>query len=198
MLRLVTVENGKPGEYTFHFGSVISGHTASAGAELLGVYLRELRRRRGESLRVVAISAGVSDAYISQVENNRRGKAPSIAVLRALAGHYEVALDTLLFVAGLRPEPVVAAQPVTAATDRQRLQVLLENPIFAGVGVRAEDLRWVGDEVVRAWMAFARALEEHVRKTGEGLEALQEMVTNKVPEGAGDGSVQGEVDHGDK
>src|SRR5688500_20300554 len=55
---------------------------------MIGASLRNVRRRRGQTLRQVADSAGVTESFLSQVE--RDIASPSIATLRRIA----VALDT--------------------------------------------------------------------------------------------------------
>ncbi len=52
--------------------------------EVLGQRLRELRRRRGETLTETAERAGISPQYLSEVE--RGLKDPSSEVLAAVAG----------------------------------------------------------------------------------------------------------------
>ena len=180
-MRYHTVEEGHFGEYTFVMGPVVSGRTAKPGAKLLGDYLKELRSRRKESLRSVAAATGISNAYFSQLENNKRGKVPSVKVLSALAQHFDVQLDTLLFVSGLRRSP--QREPQGELTDRQQLELLLRHPAFALVVVGSGDLRWMSDEVVRGWMDFARTLESNLRQTGEGLEALQKASLSMVVQG---------------
>ncbi len=192
-VRYHTVEKGRPGEYTFVMGPVLSGRAATPGAKLLGAYLKELRKRRDESLRAVASETGISNAYLSQLENNKRGKVPSVKILGALARHFDVQLDTLLFVSGLRQAPHDGA--TRKLTDRQRLQLLLRHPAFASVGLGVAELRWLSDEVVRTWMNFARALENHTGETGEGLEALVMAVQARVVEVEGEGNDEHEENH---
>lgn len=59
------------------------GH-ASEGIDLLGHRLRILRERAGISQRELARRAGVTNASVSQVENNR--VSPSVASLRKIVG----------------------------------------------------------------------------------------------------------------
>jgi transcriptional regulator with XRE-family HTH domain len=46
-----------------------------------GAFLREMRERAGKSLRQIARDAGVSAAYVSDVERNRRN--PNVTLLQA-------------------------------------------------------------------------------------------------------------------
>ena len=52
--------------------------------EVVGVRLRQLRRRRGQTLVEVATRAGISPQYLSELERGR--KDPSSEVLAAVAG----------------------------------------------------------------------------------------------------------------
>jgi transcriptional regulator with XRE-family HTH domain len=65
----------------------------------LGIYLRNVRKRRGLSLKQVEKAAGVSNAYLSQLERGLR-KPPHPDILKRLAGVYEVPLRELLVAAG--------------------------------------------------------------------------------------------------
>ena len=62
-------------------------------------YLHELRKSRGLSLKQVEAKAGVSNAYLSQLERGLR-KPPHPDILRRLATAYEVPVEDLLVAAG--------------------------------------------------------------------------------------------------
>ena len=75
--------------------------------EEFGQYLRRLRESRGLSLRQAAAQAGMSSAYLSQVEGGKRGKrkkgdpfAPHPQILKKLADIYHVEPMGLLERAG--------------------------------------------------------------------------------------------------
>jgi len=61
----------------------------------MGERLREARRARNLSLRVLADRLGVSSSLISQIETGRAN--PSVSTLYAIAGELDVSLDELLF-----------------------------------------------------------------------------------------------------
>lgn len=65
----------------------------------LGPFLRASRERCGLSLRGVERSAGVSNAYLSQLESGKI-RQPSPLVLHKLAGLYEVPYSLVLERAG--------------------------------------------------------------------------------------------------
>src|SRR3954468_18049148 len=76
----------------------------------LGVYLRDLRRARRLTLREAEERSGVSNSYLSQVENGHI-RQPSPYVLQKLAEAYSVPYEHLMLRAGyIRPE-VLPARP---------------------------------------------------------------------------------------
>ncbi|GEM_PF-1217124 len=75
---------------------------------MFGAYLRALRRRAGISQEALAEEAGISSAYISQLESGQRNP-PSPHVLRQMAAALGVPYLALLHAAGyLREEEIVA------------------------------------------------------------------------------------------
>lgn len=70
----------------------------------LAEQLRQLRSDRGLSLRELAEKSGLSNGYISLLENGRV-ESPSATVLGKLARALEVSLDDLLRAAGVQMEP---------------------------------------------------------------------------------------------
>ncbi|ROS75512.1 helix-turn-helix domain-containing protein [Cellulomonas sp. PhB143] len=77
---------------------------------LLGERLRSLRHQRGETLDDVAIRAGVSAQYLSEIERGK--KDPSSEMIAAVAGALDVTLlDLTQSVAeGLCPTPSSASR----------------------------------------------------------------------------------------
>lgn len=70
----------------------------------MGERLREARRSRGLSLRVLADRLGVSPSLISQIETSRAN--PSVSTLYAIADELDISLDELLFNDRRLPEPL--------------------------------------------------------------------------------------------
>lgn len=60
-----------------------------------GEYLKELRLERKLHLRDVEVRSGISNAYISQLENGNRG-IPTIKTLKKLADAYDVSIESLV------------------------------------------------------------------------------------------------------
>jgi transcriptional regulator with XRE-family HTH domain len=82
----------------------------------MGEHLREARRARNLSLRVLADRLGVSPSLISQIETGRAN--PSVATLYAIAAELDVSLDELLFNDRRPPEP---ASPELASPFRSEV-----------------------------------------------------------------------------
>lgn len=68
--------------------------------KLLGSKLKELRDIHRFTLRQVEEATGISNAYLSQLENDKIAK-PSANVLYKLSNIYNVELDSLLAAAGI-------------------------------------------------------------------------------------------------
>ena len=79
----------------------------------MGERLREARRARGLSLRVLAERLGVSPSLISQIETGRAN--PSVSTLYAIAAELDVSLDELLFNDRRPSEPASSSRPRGAA-----------------------------------------------------------------------------------
>jgi HTH-type transcriptional regulator, competence development regulator len=75
--------------------------------EQLGGVLRMRREELGLSLRQVEEKTGISNAYLSQVENFKITQ-PSPSVLRKLADLYEISYSRLMKLAG---HPTLEARP---------------------------------------------------------------------------------------
>ena len=65
----------------------------------LGGYLRDARTRTGETLRDVEGEAGVSNAYVSQLESGSI-KKPSPQILGKLCDHYGISYAVAMEMAG--------------------------------------------------------------------------------------------------
>jgi len=65
-----------------------------------GDFLKELRARKGVSLKKVEEATGISNAYLSQLETGERRRFPKPDRLIALADYYNVSIKELLEKAG--------------------------------------------------------------------------------------------------
>jgi len=66
----------------------------------LGQVLKESREKSNKTMRDVEEATGISNAYLSQLENDKI-KKPSANVLYKLSDAYEVELDVFLVAAGI-------------------------------------------------------------------------------------------------
>ena len=72
----------------------------------LGAELKSLRLQKGATLRQVETDTGISNAYLSQLENEKAAQ-PSPRVLHKLAEYYGVAYTKLMEIAGYLETPSV-------------------------------------------------------------------------------------------
>lgn len=66
----------------------------------LGEYLKELREKKGVSLRDVESATNIPNVYLSQIETGERKKLPPPERLKKLANYYNVSVHQLLQKAG--------------------------------------------------------------------------------------------------
>jgi len=92
-----------------------------------GSYLRGLRRSRGLSLKKVERDAGVSNAYLSQIERGLR-KPPHPEILKRLAKVYDVPPNDLLIAAGYVED--LAVKGITREKIEQAFEHVIHHPKF--------------------------------------------------------------------
>jgi len=111
-----------------------------------GHYLRELRRHRGLSLKQVEREAGVSNAYLSQIERDLR-KPPHPDILNRLAKVYDVPSSDLLIAAGYVED--LAEKRITREKIEQAFEHVISHPKFRhgtrlkGTGLGLEAKRFI-------------------------------------------------------
>lgn len=102
----------------------------------LATYLRTIRKQRGLSLKKVEKAAGVSNAYLSQLERGRRNP-PHPDILKRLAKVYEVAVTDLLSAAGYLEEE----KGGTSQRIEQAYQHVISDPHYRfGTRLRGSEL----------------------------------------------------------
>jgi transcriptional regulator with XRE-family HTH domain len=92
----------------------------------LGAYIREQRESAQYSLRQLALAAGVSNPYLSQIERGLR--KPSAEILQQLAKALQISAETLYMRAGLLDEQTGAddgAQGAPFSATAARTAVLI-------------------------------------------------------------------------
>lgn len=70
----------------------------------LGSYLKSLRKSNNLTLKYIEDNLGISNAYLSQLENNKI-KSPSIYVLTTLSDVYDTPLAEILEESGIIKKP---------------------------------------------------------------------------------------------
>lgn len=94
--------------------------------ETIGQLLKKLRSLMGLTLRQVEETIGVSNAYLSQLENDKI-KHPSTNTLYKLAGIYCVEIDLLLIACGIikstGPKPYLTFN-ITSEEEKELLKYL--------------------------------------------------------------------------
>lgn len=68
-------------------------------AKVFGQFLRTLRKNKKLTIRQLELYSGVSNAYLSQIENGNRG-IPSPDILKKLHSHLDVDYNDLMRTAG--------------------------------------------------------------------------------------------------
>jgi transcriptional regulator with XRE-family HTH domain len=120
----------------------IDATSAAAGrVRDLGAFIREQRKGAQMSLRNLALQAGVSNPYLSQIERGLR--KPSAEILQRVAGALRISAETLYVRAGILEERdddlaghILADPHLTEAQKRALLEIYQsfrqENPPVAG------------------------------------------------------------------
>lgn len=85
-----------------------------AAQKSLGEKLKDARETQGLTLRQVEEVTGISNAYLSQLENNKI-KKPSANILYKLAEQYRIAFEFLLGEAGIVEKKEIPEGPKTLA-----------------------------------------------------------------------------------
>lgn len=125
----------------------------------LGRAVRELRETAGLAREQLAAAAGISEAFLIKIEQDKRGMSP--ATLVRIAGVLGVDVDELVTRAAL-----LEASNATSAQDRDRatLKAAAANPaIMAGIG-------WLAFGSVGAVTAAAAAIMVRRAKSRETTE----------------------------
>ena len=135
-----------------------------------GRWLRELREKRGISLRVLSAQTGLSYARLQRLESGGRQGPPSQDMMEGLALFYGVAIEEVLAQAGFRvdvPPDLKDAARCEASFERlvfhPKLRPIRMDDRFADSYSRLQKAQWVD---------FARKLDAHIRAGGAPLAEL--------------------------
>ena len=99
---------------------------------IFGEYLKELREKKGVSLKEVEKSIGASNAYISQLETGTRKKLPEPERLRAIADYYNVTVEELLTKAGYYEQKDVLKETFEHRISNAFLHVITDPQFHTG------------------------------------------------------------------
>ena len=142
----------------------------------LGAFIREQRTSAQISLRQLAVKAGVSNPYLSQVERGLRN--PSADILAQIARGLQISVESLLAKAGIlehgddAPAVVLAVRGDPVLTERQKASLL---DIYAAF--RRES------EAAAAAAGSSESSEPAVMADEPVPTALEPLLTTTVPQG---------------
>jgi transcriptional regulator with XRE-family HTH domain len=151
-------------EGTPHVAGVYWDPTADFGA-----WLRTVRERKGWTTREAAKHFGVSQAYVSKLENQERKQAPGEDVLRRIAGVYGVDLREVMHEAGIRFE-IPPSLELNLQVDDAFLR-LLSDPRFRPGGFEPDHHRYFSPVVKQQILDLALNVARAVQEEGIDLEA---------------------------
>lgn len=114
--------------------------------EKLGIVLRNRRNQLGLSLRDVEEKASVSNAYLSQIENQKITQ-PSPSVLRKLSRLYDLSYSRLMNLAG---------HPIDSELD-------LEKKVFFKTSRGLEEISREEEQELLRYLRFMRNRKVHAR-----------------------------------
>ncbi len=102
----------------------------------LGKYLREVRNRRGFSLKFVCENTGIKDSTLSRIERERNKSIPSAEILQKLAKLYSISLVDLYYVTGYLNEQDISVykhtfRNVDLLTEEEKIHIQEEIDLFA-------------------------------------------------------------------
>jgi transcriptional regulator with XRE-family HTH domain len=111
----------------------------------LGAFIREQRKQGQMSLRNLALQAGVSNPYLSQIERGLR--KPSAEILQRVAGALRISAETLYVQAGILEEReegdlaghILAEPTLTEAQKRALLEIYQSFRQESGVAMTPPD-----------------------------------------------------------
>lgn len=105
--------------------------------------LREIRKRKGYTIREVSDRSGVSAAYISQLENGNRG-VPSPEILMKLSEGLNFSYADLMHIAGYLEEDEDRNQETAPKAPINLRRLLRDNDIsFDGMVLTDTQKEWV-------------------------------------------------------
>lgn len=119
----------------------------------IGSKIRELREKKGETLRYTADSIGVSHAHLSKIENGIN--TPSIEVLEKVAGHFGVSIGYLFG----------EEQNIEELKQKKNMEFINDIDLLDAIDLMNKyDITMMGKEVtereLKMFMSWVKALRE--------------------------------------
>lgn len=101
----------------------------------LGKYLREIRNRRGFSLKFVCENTGIKDSTLSRIEREKNKSVPGAEILQKLAELYGISLVDLYCVAGCLNERDISVyrhtfRNVNLLSEKEKAHIQEEIDLF--------------------------------------------------------------------
>ena len=107
-----------------------------------GEYLKKVRKKLGISLREVEKEIQISNAYLSQLENNRI-KNPSPRILYKIAGFYKISYKYLMELLGY---------PISKIEEKENI-----SSFFSGNNTKFDNLTEEEEEKLNEYLQFLRS-----------------------------------------
>ena len=128
-----------------------------------GVKLRYYRQRAGKTQEALALELGITSAYLSNIENNKR--TPSHKILEALAYSLSISIDDLWEREGtLPPIPITAAERgivIEKGEGANKVRIIFPPTQETYLFIRRQIAEMTNEadpllrELMRAWESFS-------------------------------------------
>ena len=148
----VVVEQGSWAEHW------VSNRQPGPQPKALGAYLVKLRKKGHHTQEAVAEGAEVSQSYMSQLEQGKRG-IPRPDLMWRIADFHGIAAESLWVVAGLPMKPMFPSKTSGLGLDEQ-FRRMINHSAVEGVFEKGDE-QWIAPLVKRRWVEFTKRLIEH-------------------------------------
>lgn len=134
-----------------------------------GRYLKAVRNRKGWTTRRAADEFGVSQAYITKLENADRKRPPGTEILGKVADIYGLDFREVMHEAGYRYD-IPPSLDLKVAVD-EAFRKLLTDPRFRPAGYHPDEEQFLSPLVKQQFVDLALNVARVVREQGLDLEA---------------------------
>ncbi len=133
-----------------------------------GAYLKAVRNRKGWTTRVAAEKFGVSQAYVTKLENTDRKRPPGTDILRKVADVYGLDFREVMHEAGYRYD-IPPSLDLKMAVD-EAFRKLLNDPRFRPSGFHPDEEQFLSPLVKQQFVDLALNVARVVREQDFDLE----------------------------